>query len=188
MGRPNPMGRKNGSDGGSLRRDGGCIPFASPGLLQAAPPTHKQAEHLSFKGTSALPVLPSPESVQLWRGWTLSDLGGCKRYNTLDLASKIVCQRWAATPLWKLPAGIDRPPLAGGGIRSTPDQQGSRPDWKPRVKGLRRPLKPWLLHKLNSLCKTISSAPERMYSVRDIRIYLTVLFIIAEEIVRHKTP
>ena len=127
-----------------LRRDGGCIPFASPGLLQAAPPTHKQAENLSFKGTSSLPVLPSPESTQRRRGWALSDLGGCKRYNTLDLASKIVCQRWAATPLWKLPAGIDRPPLGSGGIRSTPGQQGALARiGNPESRSSARPLKPW---------------------------------------------
>lgn len=61
---------------------------------------------------------------------------GRQRSNTLDFAGKIVCQRGASAPLWKLPAGFDRSPSAVNGPQSNPDQQGAaRPLLKPPGQG-----------------------------------------------------
>ena len=61
---------------------------------------------------------------------------GRQRSNTLDFACKIVCQRGASAPLWKLPAGFDWPPSAVDGPQSDPDQKGAaRPLLKPPGQG-----------------------------------------------------
>ena len=48
-----------------------------------------------------LPVLLPPETRRPGGRRLLSSVSGSKRYNTLDLASKVVCQQGAARPYWK---------------------------------------------------------------------------------------
>ena len=129
----------------------------------AAPPTPEQADSafsilLGFSSgrTQNPPVLLPPERVCSIREHPLSSVSGRQRYNTLDLASKIVCHETAGfigfflprrvlpsigclpprqrCRLWK-PLPRERCPLW------IPQPIGrSRPYWKPRAKGIAIPL------------------------------------------------
>ena len=102
-----------------LRQDGGviyhfappvmrllCKNFSQNSLRCAAPPTPEQPDFAESKprilcpgGTQNPSVLLSPEMVCSVRQHPLSGTSGRKRYNTLDFASKIVCQQGAFTPI-----------------------------------------------------------------------------------------
>ena len=72
------------------------------------PTTHEQADFAHAKSFVLCSFQPtksacsaSAEKCLSGVGQPLSSVSGRKRYNTLDFASKIVCQQGAARPYWK---------------------------------------------------------------------------------------
>lgn len=72
------------------------------------PTTHEQSDfaHCKFLVFCSLPPTKSACSAATEKclsgvGQPLSSVSGRKRYNTLDFASKIVCQQGCSRPYWK---------------------------------------------------------------------------------------
>lgn len=87
---------------------------------------HTNREILRIAYPQYLPVLLSSESASLAPSLPLSAASGHKRYNTLDFASKIVCQQGAARPYWKPRAKGRGLPVATAAAGSSADRAGRR--------------------------------------------------------------
>ena len=167
--------RGRGKSDVSLRRDGGLISLLLPGdaaplrgtaaLCLSIPQHHlhpnrrillKQTPGLLVREDAEPPVLLPLERLCSARKHPLSSVSGRQRYNTLDLASKIVCHETAGfigffLPRRALPSIGFHPPRQPCRLWKPlpralcplwiPLPTGrSRPYWKPRAKGIAIPL------------------------------------------------
>lgn len=82
------------------------------------PTTHEQADFAHAKSFVLCSFQPTKSACSAAAekclsgvGQPLSSVSGRKRYNTLDFASKIVCQQGCSRPYWKPCVKGDSPPL-----------------------------------------------------------------------------
>ena len=101
----------------SLRRDEGCIYLCF--LLQPVGFCFSKILHLCHLGVTKSACPTAAEKClstaicpySRWRSQPLSRVSRKQRYNTLDFASKIVCQQGCSRPYWK-PSGKRNIPFA----------------------------------------------------------------------------
>ena len=101
----------------SLRRDEGCIYLCF--LLRPVGFCFSKILHLCHLGVTKSACPTAAEKClstaicpySRWRSQPLSRVSRKQRYNTLDFASKIVCQQGGSRPYWK-PSGTGNIPCA----------------------------------------------------------------------------
>ena len=101
----------------SLRRDEGCIYLCF--LLRPVGFCFSKILHLCHIGVTKSACPTAAEKClstaicpySRWRSQPLSRVSRKQRYNTLDFASKIVCQQGCSRPYWKPCVKGDSPPL-----------------------------------------------------------------------------